>query len=100
MPPSDIIVVGKQYRLRAGTPMSKGDQGGGNFVVHTFMAEVRQVTNFLYTISLPSSKDFRGQGGVLLEARYQRLQDASNESFSGSKTEPFGSGFVEEDQIV
>lgn len=64
------------YRLRCGMPMPIT---GGRFVLHTFMAEKSQVDIFLCASSLPSSSDFRGQGGDLVSA-----------SFSGLKSEGGG----------
>lgn len=79
----DIIYTSSQYRLRAGAPMSKGDQGEGDFYVHTFMAEITRVDSYMYTTSLPESTEFRGQGGSFISASFNRLTDRSGHVFSG-----------------
>lgn len=60
------------YRLRCGVPMSTL---GGDLVLHTFMAEQSKVEVFLCTPSLPSSSDFRGQGGNLISASFSRMKN-------------------------
>jgi hypothetical protein len=48
---------------------------GGDLVLHTFMAEQSRVEVFLCTPSLPSSSDFRGQGGNLISASFSRMKN-------------------------
>jgi len=92
---AETIYSGKQYRLRAGTPMPT--QQSGRFVLHTFMAEVSDVDTIACTTSLPSSEDFRGQGGDLMSASFSRLNVKGGEVFSGKRI--FAPTFVDEDQI-
>lgn len=71
------------YRLRCGMPMSIA---GGGFVLHTFMAEKSQLDVFFCTSSLPSSSDFRGQGGNLVSASFSRLKnEGGGELFQGKQ---------------
>jgi hypothetical protein len=77
----EVMVKGYQYRLRAGSPMPI--QGHGQFKYHTFMAEKSQIDNYLYTNNLPSSNEFRGQGGDYMSASFTRLEDRSGNVFSG-----------------
>ena len=60
------------YRLRCGMPMPTM---GGTFVLHTFMAEESKLEIFLCTSSLPSSSDFRGQGGDYMSASFSALKN-------------------------
>jgi hypothetical protein len=89
------IYSGKLYRLRAGSPMPVS--GGGNFVLHTFMAEVSNVDMIACTESLPSSSEFRGQGGGLMSANFSRLNIKGGNVFSGKKV--YAPTFVDEDTI-
>lgn len=69
------------YRLRAGAPMPVGQ---GTFVLHTFMSEKSSIENFLCATQLPSSADFRGQGGDLVSANFSRLKnEGGGELFQG-----------------
>lgn len=78
----EVLVTGYQYKLRTGAPM--GINGlGGSFVMHTFMAEKTKVDNYLCTETLPLSTDFRGQGGDLMQASFNRLQDVGGNTFQG-----------------
>lgn len=71
------------YRLRCGMPMSIA---GGDFVLHTFMAERSKVEIGICISSLPSSDDFRGQGGELISASYSRLKnEGGGRLFQGKK---------------
>jgi len=79
----DVTYDGKSYKLRAGSPMSKGQQGAGDFFVHTFMAEENEFTVYAYTETLPESNQFRGQGGNFMSAQFSRLSAKGGESFSG-----------------
>ena len=91
---AEVKVTSQSYRLRAGSPMvvSRHD-----FIVQSFMAERTKVDNYLYTEYLKGSEEFRGQGGALMSANFNRLLDISNESFSGSVThEP---DFVDENFV-
>lgn len=94
----DIIYTSSQYRLRAGAPMSKGEQGEGDFYVHTFMAEITQVDSYMYTTSLPESTEFRGQGGNFISASFNRLVDRSGHVFSGKVMH--SPEYVEETELV
>ena len=71
------------YRLRCGAPMPLG---GGGFVLHTFMAEKSRVEVAICVSTIPSSSDFRGQGGKLVAANYTKLKGKSSGLFQGSKT--------------
>lgn len=93
----DIVYTTNQYRLRAGAPMSKGEQGAGDFYVHTFMAEITRVDSYMYTTSLPESTEFRGQGGDFISASFNRLTDRSGQVFSGKVT--YSPGYVEENEL-
>ncbi len=77
--------VTEQYKLRMGAPMPVAG-GSGNFVLHTFMAERTDVKVYLCTDSLPSSEEFRGQGGNLMSASFNRLLNVEGETFSGQET--------------
>lgn len=71
------------YRLRCGAPMSIT---GGTFVLHTFMAEKTQIDMELCATSLPSSSDFRGQGGTLMSANFSRMKnEPGGRFFQGQK---------------
>ena len=94
---ADTVYEGQQYKLRAGPIMDIGNQGAGNFVIHTFMAEVTRVQSYTYTTLLPASTDFRGQGGSLVSASFSRIEDASGEVFSGQKI--YNSEYIEEDTV-
>lgn len=84
---------GEQYRLRAGSPMPT-DQG---IVLQTFGAEKTKITVILYTQTISSSNDFRGQGGDLISASYSRLSDKGGDSFQGKLT--YSPEYVDEDSI-
>jgi hypothetical protein len=71
-----------QYRVRAGTPMPIGSSTG-RFKWHTFMAEKSLIDIYLYTQKLPSSSQFRGQGGNLMSASFSRLSDIGGDTFQG-----------------
>lgn len=92
---SDVKYSSYQYRLRAATPMPV--QGNGNFVVHTFMAEKYEIDVYLYTRNLVGSSQFRGQGGNLMSASYNRLSDLTGEAFSGKVV--YEPEIVEEDSF-
>lgn len=71
------------YRLRAGMPMPLA---GGGFVLHTFMAERSKIEIDLCETSLPSSSDFRGQGGELVSANFSRVKDkGGGEYYQGQR---------------
>lgn len=82
MPEKSFIT--EQYKLRAGAPMPIAG-GAGSFVLHTFMAEKNDVTVFLCTDSLPASSEFRGQGGDLISANFNRLLNVAGETFNGQQ---------------
>ena len=82
----EVIYLGEQYTLRTAGPMPVyGGQGGGipRYVVHTFGADVSQIDIYDCTDSLPSSDEFRGQGGDLMNASFSRLGDVSGNMFQG-----------------
>ncbi len=79
---ADVKIDGYTYRLRAGSPMPIG---GPNFILQTFMGEESKVTNYLYTESLPSSEQFRGQGGTRVSASFNRLLDISGDVYAGKE---------------
>ena len=89
------VYRGQLYRLRAGTPMPIS--GGGNFVLHTFMAEVSDVDMIACTESLPASSEFRGQGGNLMSANFSRLNIKGGSVFSGKQV--YAPTYVDEDAI-
>lgn len=83
------------YKLRAGSPMPTG--GGGNFVTHTFMAEKSKIEIFQCESALPSSADFRGQGGDLMSASFSRLSIKDGNLFQGKKV--YNPSFIEENEM-
>jgi hypothetical protein len=83
------------YRLRAGAPMPV--IGTGEFVLHTFKAEISKVDTISCTEVLPASSDFRGQGGYLMSASFNRLGAKGGKYFSGRKVYP--PDYVEEEMI-
>jgi hypothetical protein len=87
----DITVTGKRYRLLAGSPMPIGN---AKFILQTFMGEEAKVVNYLYTNTLPDSSDFRGQGGDLYSASFNRLQDTGGDAYTGKVN--YNPTFVEE----
>lgn len=82
------------YKLRAGPPMPIA---GGNFVTHTFMAEKGKTEIFQCENKLPSSSDFRGQGGDLMSASFSRLSIEDGNLFQGKKV--YNPTFVEESEM-
>ena len=88
---AERIFRSEQYKLRAGTPMPVK---GGEFKLHTFMGELNDVDNIMCTDSLPSSSDFRGQGGDLISASFTRLPVEDGKMFSGKKV--YSPSYVEE----
>lgn len=78
--------TGRQYKLRAGTPMPTATTG--HFVFHTFMAATKKVEINTCVTSVPTSDMFRGQGGSLQSASYSRLPVTANgeELFRGQET--------------
>ena len=92
---AEVIYRGRQYRLRAGTPMPVGV---GGFVLHTFMAEVNDIDLFACTSSLPGSEQFRGQGGQMMSASFTRLNVVGGNTFSGKII--YAPEYVEEDAIA
>ena len=91
----ELVYRGEIYRLRAGTPMPIG--GGGNFVLHTFMAEKSDVDIYACTENLPASSQFRGQGGNLMSANFSRLNVKGGRVFSGKVV--YAPEYVDEDFI-
>jgi len=88
------IYNGKVYRLRAGSPMPVQ---GGRFVLHTFMAEVSNIDVVACTETLPSSEQFRGQGGNLISASFSRLGVKGGGVFSGRIV--YDPEFIDEDAV-
>ena len=82
---SEIVVLGKTYKLRAGSPMPVGSVGEGDFVMHTFMAEESDIEIYLYTDTLPKSDEMRGQGGDFVSANFNRLDGEGGNNFAGRK---------------
>lgn len=91
---NEAIFRGAQYRLRAAAPMPVGgtnygsaSYAAGEFVLHTFGAEVNDVDIYDCTTELPSSSDFRGQGlgGTLISANFSRIGEKSGNYFQGRK---------------
>lgn len=91
----ELVYRGQIYRLRAGTPMPVSQ--GGAFVLHTFMAEKSDVDIYACTESLPSSSQFRGQGGNLMSASFSRLNVKGGNIFSGKVV--YAPTYVDEDDI-
>lgn len=79
------IFEGKQYRLRAGSPMPTSIRG--EFVLHTFMAAYNDVSINTCTTSLPSSSEFRGQGGNFMNASFSQLPYKGGTHFQGKVVE-------------
>ena len=92
----ELVYRGQQYRLRAGSPMPVF--GGGEFVLHTFMAEISDVDIYACTENLPASSDFRGQGGNLMSASFSRLNVKGGRIFSGKVV--YAPTYVDEDEIT
>lgn len=80
------------YKLRAGAAMPT--KSSGEFVVHTFMAEKNNIEVVQCTNSLPSSSDFRGQGGSLVSANFSRVGVEGGDIFQGKKM--YNPIFIEE----
>ena len=88
---NEVVFQGAQYRLRAASPMPVGGTNygssyyAGEFVLHTFGAEVSQVDIYDCTTDLPSSSEFRGQGlgGNLVSASFSRIGEKSGSYFQG-----------------
>lgn len=83
------------YKLRAGSPMPTMDSG--EFVLHTFMAELSRITIYACTESLPASSEFRGQGGDLVSASFSRLNIKGGDVFQGKKV--YTPDYIEEDDL-
>lgn len=71
--------------------------GGNTFVTHTFMAEKGTTEILQCTESLPSSSDFRGQGGSLMSANFSRLGIEGGDIFQGKKV--YTPTFIDESAI-
>lgn len=80
--PTQSVFQGTQYRLRAAAPMPIYT---GDFVLHTFGAEVSEVDIYSCTTQLPASSQFRGQGlgGDLVSASFSRIGEKSGNYFQG-----------------
>jgi hypothetical protein len=86
------VFTGAQYRLRASAPMPVGGTNygspafsAGEFVLHTFGAEVNEVDLYDCTTELPASSEFRGQGlgGDLVSANFSRIGAKGGRHFQG-----------------
>jgi len=93
---AEIKYEGQVYRLRASNPMPV--QNVGEFVLHTFMAEVSDIDVIVCTESLPGSEEFRGQGGNVMSANFSRLNVKGGEVFSGKIV--YAPEYVDEDYIL
>lgn len=91
----ELVYRSQTYRLRAGTPMPIATTG--NFVLHTFMAEVSDVDIYACTETLPASSQFRGQGGNLMSANFSRLNVKGGNIFSGKAV--YSPSYVDEGDI-
>jgi hypothetical protein len=100
---NEAVFRGAQYRLRAAAPMPVGGTNygsasfaAGEFVLHTFGAEVNDVDIYDCTTVLPASSDFRGQGlgGNLISASFSRIGDKSGSYFQGRKV--YAPSYVDE----
>jgi len=78
---------GKQYRLRAGSPMPTRHLG--NFVIHTFYGQAETLTSEPCTPNLLSSNEFKGQGGQYTSANFSRLP-LTEERYKKSSSEDGG----------
>ncbi len=87
------MVKGTQYRLRCSQPMPV--ETFGTFVLQTFKAEQTTVDVYLYTTELPTSVEFRGQGGGYMSANFSRLSDRGGDSFQGKIEYP--PAYIQED---
>lgn len=76
------------YRLRAGNPMPISIDG--EFVLHTFGAEQRRTRVYPCTDRLPTSDQFRGQGGNLISANFTRLNIRGGNLFQGKEVTVVG----------
>lgn len=83
------------YKLRAGAPMPT--KNSGDFVVHTFKAQKSRIEVFQCTDTLPSSSDFRGQGGSLMSANFSRVGVEGGDIFKGKKM--YNPIFIEEEDM-
>lgn len=86
---------GQIYRLRASSPMPVAF-GGATFVLHTFGAEVNDLTIYECTRNLPGSEEFRGQGGNLVSASFSRIGDIDGH-FQGRIV--YAPDYIEEDDL-
>lgn len=91
----ELVYRSQTYRLRAGSPMPVSS--AGQFVLHTFMAEMSNVDIYACTESLPSSAQFRGQGGDMMSANFTRLNVKGGSIFSGKVV--YAPEYVDEDII-
>jgi len=87
---------GLQYRLRASTPMPIA---AGYFVLHTFGAELNELTIWECTTALPASSEFRGQGkeSGLTSAQFSRIGDRSGQYYQGREVGP--PIYIDEDEL-
>jgi hypothetical protein len=78
---TSITITDAQYRLRAGNPMPIAS--AGSFVIHSFMAETNDIDIHPCATDLPSSSDFRGQGGEFISASFSQLPIQGGNYFQG-----------------
>jgi len=76
---------GRQYILRAGSPMPTSVRG--EFVLHTFMAVYNDIIIDTCTTTLPTSSQFRGQGGNFMSASFTQLPYKGGIHFQGKTVE-------------
>lgn len=79
--------VGYFYRLRAGSPMPISQ--AGEFVLHSFMAEVHEQDIDTCATTILASSDFRGQAGGFSAANYSRIPVAGTPIYNASETRNF-----------
>jgi len=86
----------QQYRLRASAPMPTE---GGVLYLHTFGAELNDITIYECTTVLPASSEFRGQGleGGLISAQFSRIGDRTGQYYQGREVGP--PQYIDEDDL-
>lgn len=92
----NLFYEGTVYKLRAGSPIPVSG-GIGDFVLQTFKAEKSRVDACICIEKLPSSDEFRGQGGNLMSASFSRLQDMDTELFQGKRV--YNPEYIEEEEL-
>jgi len=89
--------IGLQYRLRASAPMPTT---AGTFRLHTFGAEINEISIYECTTTLPASSEFRGQGlaGGLTSASFSRIGDRTGQYYQGREVGP--PQYIDEDGLT